>query len=152
MNRIITTVGVLFALLLLVMACEAPPTDDEPAEESGEAEVSEDGPAGIDHGGIDSFSDDPALIEKGEELYSAKGCAACHQMDRDTPTGPALGEVANKRTAPWLARQIMHPNEMQQQDPTTQEIQADFPAPMTNLGVTAEEAEAIIAYLAAEAN
>ena len=150
MNRIFTKVGVLFAVVLFVIACDPPPTDDGDGEASGEAGVSEDGPAGIDDGGIDSISDDPALVEKGEEVFGAKGCVACHQMDRDTPTGPALGNVTDTRTPAWLARQIMHPDEMQKQDPVTKKIRADYPAPMTNLGVTPEEAEAIISYLGAQ--
>lgn len=128
----------------LLLGCDPPPTDD--AADDGEPAASEDGPAGLDYGGIDAVPDDPDLIAKGEELFQAEGCAGCHQMDTDG-AGPALGGVTDKRSAPWLSRMIMHPHEMVDQDPTAAEISDDFPAPMLETNLTFEEVEALIAYL-----
>lgn len=142
----VTTIAL---LALFSVACEKSEDSGE-AEQESSAEITEDGPSSIDHGGIEEFPDDPELAAEGEELFGSKGCAGCHQMDRQTPTGPALGDVTERRTAPWIARQILHPTEMQELDPTNQEVGADFSAPMISVNLTPEEVEAIIAYLASQ--
>ncbi len=150
MNRMTQTVGVLVAFVFAVAACEAPETNGDGAQaQQAAAEVSEDGPSDIDHGGIEEVPDDPALVEEGEGLFQSQGCVACHQMDRAS-AGPALGDVTERRTAPWLARMIMHPEEMTDRDPAAKEVASEFAAPMTPTNLTPEQTEAIIAYLGAQ--
>ena len=151
MNSRLFVVGIVFAFSVGVLACEPPETDGEAGQAEGAVEVSEDGPDQIDDGGIAEYSGDQALIDEGEDLFSAKGCAGCHAMDRDG-AGPGLGDVAQRRTAPWVARMIIAPGEMAEHDPEAQALREEYPAPMTDLGITAEEAEALVAYLGAQSD
>ena len=145
MTRYFTLITLVASMGLILIACDPPDTDpDEPA-----GTVTEDGPASIDDGGITEVPDDGELAEKGEELFAAKGCAGCHQMDADG-AGPALSGITERRTAPWLARMIMHPEEMTDQDPVAQQVSDQFPAPMIATPVSPDEAEALIAYLATQ--
>ena len=146
----LASIGIIVAAMFVLAACEAPETNGEgQVEQAATGEVTEDGPADIDHGGIDEIPTDPALAEEGEGLFQSHGCVACHQMDRDG-AGPALSGITERRSAPWLARMIMHPQEMTDRDPQAKEVAAQFPAPMTPTNLTPEQTEAIIAYLATQ--
>ena len=142
--------AIIILLTLGTTACDPPQTDDgdETAQQQA-AEVNEDGPTGIDDGGITTVSDDPALIEEGEGLFASQGCVGCHAMDRDS-AGPALGGVTDRRTTPWLAKMIMHPHEMVAQDPQAAAMSENFPAPMLQNDLTPDQTKAIIAYLGAQ--
>ena len=150
MYRRILSVGFVLAFILAVAACDPPETDPDPGGDQAQAqEASEDGPSDIDDGGITEISDDPELVEKGEELFGSQGCAGCHQMDSDS-AGPALGDVAQRRTAPWLAKMIMHPEEMVDRDPEAQAVSEEFAAPMIPTDLTPEQTKALIAFLGAQ--
>lgn len=151
MKKNILWIGAIIALAIGTVACDPPQTEDrdETAERGALAEVDEDGPAGIDDGGITAVSDDPELIEKGETLYASQGCVGCHAMDRNG-AGPALGGVTERRTASWLAKMIMHPHEMVEQDPVASEMSDNFPAPMLQTNLSPEEAKALIAFLGSQ--
>ena len=146
MTTNLKNLGVFIALLLVTAACEAPDTGGEVPQTQQPSAVSADGPASIDHGGIEEVSDDPALIAQGQDVFRAKGCVACHQMGRDT-AGPDLSGITDRRSAPWLARMIMSPQEMVAQDPAAKEVADRFPVGMTPSNLSTEEVDAIIAYL-----
>ena len=147
MTRKLQILGIFFAVMLIAVACEAPDTNGtgDQAQQPAAA-ASKDGPDSIDQGGIEEVSDDPDLIAKGEELYRSQACVACHAFGRDG-AGPDLSGVTDRRTAPWLARMIMSPQEMVAQDPVAKEVADRFPAPMSPTNITPEQVEAIIAYL-----
>ncbi len=139
------SVGAVFALMIGLAACDPPETDGPPSDD-GAAEVTEDGPSSIDDGDIAEFPDDPDLVEKGKDLFASEGCAGCHQMERDG-TGPGLGDVTDRRSPAWLARMIMHPGEMRDEDPEAQKVSEDFAAPMPATNLDAEQTKAILGYL-----
>ena len=105
------------------------------------------GVSAIDHGGITEIPRDPALAARGEKVFNETGCSACHALDSKR-VGPALGDVTTRRSADWLARMIMHPDEMLKTDPEAKKLLAEYKTPMPNQQVTPEQAKAIIAYLA----
>lgn len=146
----IMSVGVVLAFIAAVTACDPPDTGSEPAGEEAQAqEVSEDGPDDIDDGGITEISDDADLVEEGEKLFASQGCTGCHKMDEEL-TGPALGDVTERRTAPWIAKMIMDPVAMTERDPTAKSVSQEFAAEMIDTNVSPEQAEAIIAFLGAQ--
>ena len=130
-------------------ADKAGPTPGEAGQaEPGAApdQVGPKGPPSIDNAGITEIPDDPALVPEGEALFAAKGCTACHQADTKV-VGPPLGGVTERREPEWIARMILHPDQMLQKDPTAKELLAEHMTPMPNQGVTPEEARALMAYL-----
>lgn len=146
MTKKLIGIGAVFAFIFALAACDPPETDADPGADDGAGEVSEDGPSGIDNAGITDIPDDPDLAAEGEDIFAANGCAGCHQMERDG-AGPALSGVTDRRSGAWLARMINHPDEMRDQDPAAQELTEDYAAPMPPHDLSADELEAILAYL-----
>ncbi|MFU8804596.1 MAG: c-type cytochrome [Bradymonadaceae bacterium] len=107
------------------------------------------GPASIDHGGITSVSTDAEFVNKGEALYLAKGCSACHQMDQRV-VGPPLRGVTKKRAPEWLARMLLNPEQMVKEDPIAKQLLDEYKTPMPGANLTPDEAKAIIAYIGSQ--
>ena len=89
---------------------------------------------------------DDELAEKGEGLFSTKGCTACHAQGRRL-TGPDLAGVSMRRTQAWLEHQILDPATMAQEDPISRELMAKHALQMPNQKLTADEAKAVIEFL-----
>ncbi len=153
-------VALLAVLVALATGCER---DEEPPAETGEAEEAEEaepaagaeegvvadpkGPPSIDNAGITEIPDDPELVQQGEELFTSKGCTACHKAD-DRVVGPPLGGVTERREPEWIAKMIMHPDEMLKKDAIAKGMLAEYMTPMPNQQVTADQTRALMAYLA----
>ena len=88
---------------------------------------------------------DDELAEKGEGLFSTKGCTACHAMGRRL-TGPDLAGVSMRRTQAWLEHQILDPAGMTKDDPIARELMATHALQMPNQGLTPDEAKSVIEY------
>jgi cytochrome c2 len=93
---------------------------------------------------------DEALAEQGEQLFTSRGCAGCHQMDTRM-IGPALGDVTTRRSYEWIKAMILKPDSMVANDPDAKALFEEYGTPMVNMGATAEDAHAIYEYLRAEA-
>jgi cytochrome c551/c552 len=89
---------------------------------------------------------DEALAEKGEALFKAKGCSACHAFGQKL-SGPDLQGVSTRRTAAWMENQILHPDVMAKEDPIARELFMKHALQMPNQGLTPDEARAVIEYL-----
>jgi len=87
-----------------------------------------------------------ALAKKGEAIFRAKGCTACHAYGKRL-TGPDLKGVTERRTAKWMEQQILHPEIMTKQDPISRELMAKYALQMSNQGLTQDEALSVIEYL-----
>lgn len=86
-----------------------------------------------------------SLVEQGEGLFKTKGCSACHAFGQKL-TGPDLAGVTQRRTASWMASQILHPEVMTKSDPISHEMFAKFALQMPNQGLNEEQAKAVIEY------
>lgn len=83
--------------------------------------------------------------EKGEKLFTSKGCSACHAFGRRL-TCPDLRGVSMRRTAVWMENQILHPDVMVKEDPISHGLFAQYALQMPNQGLTPDEARAVIEY------
>jgi mono/diheme cytochrome c family protein len=83
--------------------------------------------------------------EKGEKLFTTKGCSACHAFGRRL-TCPDLQGVTMRRTAVWMENQILHPDVMVKEDPISHGLFAQYALQMPNQGLTPEEARSVIEY------
>lgn len=93
----------------------------------------------------------PPLAEKGEAIFQKK-CISCHTVGGGPTAGPDLAGVMEKRDRAWLRRMITAPGALLDSgDPVARQLQEEFRAlRMPDLGISPEEADAILAYLGAE--
>lgn len=93
-----------------------------------------------------SQSDQP-----GEAVFQQK-CAACHTIGGGKLVGPDLKGVTERRDATWLRQFIADPTKvLASGDPTASQLLQEYNnVPMPNLGLTPQEVEDLIAYLAAQ--
>ncbi len=79
-------------------------------------------------------------------------CLGCHTIGEGKRVGPDLKDVTTLRDSQWLVSWITGPDKMLASgDPIAKEIVAQFPGVMMpNLGLTAPQAELILAYIAAQ--
>ncbi|HYH57314.1 MAG TPA: cytochrome c, partial [Anseongella sp.] len=131
-------------------------TEDAPAAENNE--VNEIGAAGdavdvtqpSDSKGVGPVKSyevkafDAELAKKGEALFTSK-CAVCHRLDTKL-IGPPLQGVTKRRTPEWIMNMALNPLEMQKSDPVAKALLDQYKTPMTDMGLTQEEAEAIYEY------
>ncbi len=84
----------------------------------------------------------------GQVLF-AKTCSACHTVGEGQRVGPDLRDVAARRTRDWLMRYIATPDRLRaEKDPIALGLAREFKtARMPNLGLSANDASDIIAYL-----
>lgn len=126
----------LACLALAASACSNEPKDPRPA-----------GPESIAIPAV-SYSSAAADVDKGKELFSAKGCAGCHKIGGGKLVGPDLKGVTARRNPRWIARMILHPEVMVKEDDTAKDLLKTHFTPMPNQNVSpASELPAILAYL-----
>lgn len=76
-------------------------------------------------------------------------CIACHTIGGGKQVGPDLLGVTERRTRDWLQRWITQPDVLlAEKDAIAMELLATYQVPMPNQQVTAEQADALIDYLA----
>ncbi len=91
-----------------------------------------------------------APIARGKQLFEQK-CSGCHGLGSgDRPTGPDLAGITRRAEHDWLAHFIREPDEViASGDPAATALVTKFHLAMPNLGLSADEVEALLAYLAA---
>jgi len=103
-------------------------------------------PPGLDDGPRAAASEaNEALAKQGEALFQSKGCSACHAFGKRV-TCPDLAGVTRRRTAAWMESQILHPDLMVKQDPTSRALFAQYALQMPKQGLTPEEAKAVVEF------
>ena len=132
------TVALLAALLFLAPGCgrNAP----EPTAEPPVTSPLDNGPR------AGEFPVAERLAIKGQGLFKAKGCTACHAFGRPL-TGPDLRGVSMRRSVRWMENQILHPEIMIVEDPITISLYNTYLTRMANQGLTPDEALCVIEFL-----
>ena len=89
-------------------------------------------------------------ISEGEQLFTAKGCNACHSIGGGDLVGPDLAGVTTRRDAAWLTRWLKEPDKvLAEGDATATELFDKYnKVPMPNLGLTDSEVASLVAYFA----
>ena len=88
---------------------------------------------------------DQDLVSTGEGVFTMK-CTACHGLDTKV-IGPPLGNVLEIRSPVYVMNMILNPTEMLDQHPEAKKMLEEYVVPMVPLGVTEEEARAVVEYL-----
>lgn len=89
---------------------------------------------------------DEALAASGEELFTTKGCVACHQWGNRL-VGPDLTGITTRRSRDWVSLMITKPDSMIREDPAARELFAEYMTPMSDQRVTEQELDALLEYL-----
>ena len=88
---------------------------------------------------------DQTMAANGKEVYDQM-CLACHRVGKKF-IGPAPNGVLERRTPEWVMNMILNPQEMVQQDPLAKDLLQEFNgSPMSNQGLTEDQARAILEY------
>jgi mono/diheme cytochrome c family protein len=117
---------------------------ERPAAESQEAQATPE--AGEPSEAAESPVDE-SLAERGESLIQAKGCTACHTVGGGRLVGPDLAGVTERRSDAFIIGMILNPDSMLANDETAKQLLAEYFTPMSNQGVTRDDARALLAYL-----
>ena len=93
----------------------------------------------------------PPSAAQGEAIFQ-KNCSACHTVGGGRSVGPDLAGVTAKRDREWLVRMITTPSAiLDGGDPVAGKLLEEFRGiRMPDLGISAEEADAILAYLSVQ--
>ena len=87
--------------------------------------------------------------EAGKQLFQQKTCAACHTIGKGALVGPDLKGVTARRPHEWLEQWIAAPDAvLAKKDPYAIGLLHQYhDVPMPNLGLSASDVNAILAYL-----
>ena len=140
MNTVPVAVVSLALVAALLAGCGGKPSQDgAKSAKSSSGSKYDSGP----RAGDTPFDHEQA--EEGKELFSAKGCTACHAFGRRV-TGPDLAGVTKRRTAEWMEHQILEPEVMTKEDPISRQLLGVYATQMPNQRLTPPEARAVIEY------
>lgn len=120
---------------------EAPPDAEDSEQPAAAAGIPVSEPSG---------EIDEALAERGEEIFTARGCVACHTVGRGRLVGPDLLGVTGRREFPWFYHMIMNPDSMLRNDPVAKQLLAEYLTPMLYQNVQPDEVPALWEYLREE--
>lgn len=154
------TAILLAALVIGGLGCAKPEKAGEEAREGRSGEAAEEHESGLTpfqlENGIGPVTEavtlgplDPALAGRGEKVFATK-CAVCHKM-AERYVGPPLGAVTQHRTPAYIMNMILNPQEMYERHPVAKQLLADLMTQMPNLGLTQDEARAVVEYLRQQA-
>ncbi len=90
---------------------------------------------------------DQELASQGEDLFTQRGCVACHKIGEGRLVGPDLAGVTDRRSFTWIYSIITNPDSMLRSDSTAQRLLGEYFTPMPNQKVQPEEARALYEYL-----
>ncbi len=114
-------------------AADSPATETQPAAEESPAAAG---------GTVDA-----SLAATGQGLFTSRGCTACHTIGSGRLVGPDLAGVTGRRADAFIVGMVMNPDSMLANDADAKQMLAEYYTPMTNQGITAEDAQALLAYL-----
>ncbi|MCK6528406.1 cytochrome c [Myxococcota bacterium] len=124
----------------------APPTPVAPAASPAAEAPSPDGPADLAIPDVSSLPTDAASLARGKSVFDGKGCGACHAFGSKL-VGPDLTGLKERRSTPWLARMIRHPEQMTKRDPVAKDLFRTHMVQMTDQRIDDEDLKLLLAYL-----
>jgi len=94
---------------------------------------------------------DAKLAEKGRTLWANNGCYMCHKFGMQTPTGPDLAGVLERRDRAWLQQWLRDPYSMLLSDPQAMAMKEQYHnVKMPNYKLQSHQVEALLHYIAQE--
>lgn len=131
-----------WAATLCVAACVGGTEEEQRQGQPSQPAAAQQAPPAATAGG----EVDAALAIQGEGLMSARGCTACHTIGGGRLVGPDLAGLTERRSAEFIMAMIVNPDSMLANDATTKELLGQYFTPMSNQGVTVEDARALLEF------
>lgn len=88
---------------------------------------------------------DKYLAESGKDLFKTN-CTACHKFSKQH-IGPALSGIMDRRSPEWIMNMILNPEIMVQQDSIAKSLFEEYNSPMSNQGLSQDDARAVLEYM-----
>jgi mono/diheme cytochrome c family protein len=88
---------------------------------------------------------DPTMAKAGLDVFDTK-CSACHKYE-ERYVGPALGQVAVKRTPEYIMNMILDTETMIENDDTVKCLMQEFLMRMPNQSVDEKDARNVLEHL-----
>jgi cytochrome c len=85
------------------------------------------------------------LADSGKALFESK-CTACHKLG-ERYVGPPLGGILDRITPAFAMNMMLNPQEMYTRHPAVKELLGQYMTQMPNLGLTQDQARAVVEYL-----
>ena len=122
---------------------------DEGAEKA--AQTPEEMAIALDEGprAVEVLTLDPERAVRGAALFVDRLCADCHTLG-DADMAPDLVGVLERRTLPWLKKQITDPAWMNEHDPITKALIEEYDLEMAGPAVSDAEAEDLLHFILRE--
>lgn len=135
------------ASLLMIAGCGGGETQKDSQGNATPGEIA----AELDKGprAIEVVTLDPAKAELGVPLFDSRLCSDCHTLG-EADMAPDLLGILDRRTLPWLKKQITDPGWMNDHDPITMALIEEFDLEMVGPAVSESEAENILHFLLRE--
>lgn len=96
---------------------------------------------------------DAAMAQRGQSLFSNRGCIGCHSIGGGKRSGPDLAGVTERRDLAWLRRWLKNPTVMFDTDSTAKALLAQYNyTRMPNLHLKDDEVDALLHYVAEESH
>ena len=89
----------------------------------------------------------PQAVDQGKQIFQ-QTCSSCHTIGKGRLIGPDLQGITQQRDAAWLKQFISDPAKMIASDPAAKQLASQYTLVMPTLGLTPEQIDAVIAYLA----
>ncbi|PKD42713.1 c-type cytochrome [Rhodohalobacter barkolensis] len=141
---------IFFALALTFSACSGGDSQQETQEEETQEQGLSD--FELEHGigpitaRLDISDDiDDDLRVRGQEIFEMK-CEMCHNME-GRMVGPALGDVADRRSPEYIMNMILNPGGMAKNHPEGEKLVQEYMSVMPFQNVSEEDARALVEYL-----
>ncbi|MEJ5056407.1 c-type cytochrome [Sphingobacterium sp. MYb382] len=157
-NNVMKNMLLISICLLLLIACGNPEPKEkksisfhkkEEPEQIEKPQAPTNGNKGI--GPIKNFvapAFDQAQADRGNKLFIVK-CSMCHEL-KEEKLGPALQGVTTRRTSEWILNMILNSAEMLEKDKDAIALKAQYENTMVSMGLSEDEAKAVLAYLKQE--
>src|SRR4051812_18487870 len=142
------TTRIFFAAMVLLAGCGKAGATDGPTEAPKTNEPAQSVLAKLTVPNV-TYSTTQTDLDKGKEVFAAKGCNGCHKIGGGKLVGPDLKGVTGRRDKEWIAKMILRPDLMTKEDPTAKDLFKTYMTQIPNQGVPETDLPALMSYLKA---